>query len=200
MEEADVAEAIATLESQGKTPSIGNLHKLIGHGSLRDITKHRKKLRPYMGRTRHMDKAQTAIAPAAPTAVVEPPPTLLEQAEAAYQAALMAERRARRDVDMAPRAERERLEQAWRVATREREHAALLVSQRQRARDTLKAAIGPARIAYRRAASELAVLEDESQRRLIRARREAQQAQEDLSQMVRDLVAIAGAQAVPKED
>ena len=48
MDEADVVQAIETLQAQGKEPSIGNLRKVMGGGSLRDITKYRKKLLPHL--------------------------------------------------------------------------------------------------------------------------------------------------------
>src|SRR5215216_1707582 len=114
MDEAAVAQAIETIEAQGKEPSIGNIRKVLGHGSLRDITKHRKKLLPHLGRAPQMDVTRTVDALAAPAAVLEPamvpaeavvpesgPPTLLAQAEAALQAALVEERLARRAYDEA---------------------------------------------------------------------------------------------------
>ena len=211
MDEATVAAAIATLQTQGKEPSIGNLRKVLGHRSVRDITKHRKQLLPHMGRARRMDTTPVAETPVPPAqvhapagvpvaAVVEPAPTLLQEAETALQAARFAENRTKRDWDTAPRAERERLATAQLQAKHTREHAGTILEQRQRASARLRAEIPSARIASRRAQTELAVLEDEIRRRLLRARREAQQAQNDLDRMIKDLVSLAGPQAVPRED
>jgi len=164
-----------------------------------------------------MDVTRTVDAPAAPVTVLEPavvlkdadpvsaapeagPLTLLQQAEAAYQAALMAERRARRDFDMAPRAEWERLEQAWLVAKREREAAATLRDRRLRARATLIDALPAIRIAARRAAGELATAQETARTMLLRAQRQAELAQDDLSRMTADLVALAGQGALPPEE
>jgi Plasmid replication region DNA-binding N-term len=134
----------------------------------------------------------TAPMPAAP-------PTLLQQAEEGLEAALMVERRARRNFDLAPRAEKERLEAAWMAARRTREHAASLVEARRRAKDRLLAALPSARVEARRASGELALLEAEMDKRLIRARREAILAEEDLTRIMQDLVSIAGTGAVPRE-
>ena len=64
MDEATVAAAIVTLQTQGKECSIGNIHKAIGQGSLRDVVKYRKKLLPQMGRVQIMDTAPVAEPPA----------------------------------------------------------------------------------------------------------------------------------------
>ena len=93
MDEAAVAQAIKTLQAQDKEPSIGNLRKVMGGGSLRDITKHRRKLLPDRGRVPIMDTAPVAEPPA-PTPVA--PGTLLQQAEQALRQALVEERRIRR--------------------------------------------------------------------------------------------------------
>jgi Plasmid replication region DNA-binding N-term len=74
MEATDVAQAIETLQAQGQEPSIGNIRKVLGHGSLRDITRHRKKLLPHVGRAPHMDNAPVAAPVAVPVAAPAAPP------------------------------------------------------------------------------------------------------------------------------
>jgi hypothetical protein len=102
MEQADVAHAIARLEAQGKQPSIQNIRKTLGRGSLRDITKYRTALLPPEREEASMDTTITHAAPA-PTVVEEPRPPapvpLLVQARSALTAALAAARTARRDWD-----------------------------------------------------------------------------------------------------
>ena len=46
MEQSDVAAAMATLAREGREPSVGNIRKLLGRGSMRDITRLRKQLLP----------------------------------------------------------------------------------------------------------------------------------------------------------
>jgi hypothetical protein len=46
MQQTDVAQAIATLQSQGKPVSVQNLRRTLGGGSLRDIIKYRNALVP----------------------------------------------------------------------------------------------------------------------------------------------------------
>ena len=122
------------------------------------------------------------------------------QAEQALQDARLAETRAKRDLDSAPRAERERLEAAWLVAKREREHAATRHDQLQRSLVARQHALPSLRIAARRAQSDLAGIEDQVRRALIKARRGAQEAQQELATMTADVVALAGPGAVPKEE
>ena len=44
MTAADMAQAIATLQAQGKAPSVQNLRRTLGFGSLRDIIKYRNQI------------------------------------------------------------------------------------------------------------------------------------------------------------
>jgi hypothetical protein len=200
MEQAAVAQAIETLQAQGKEPSIGNIRRQIGHGSLRDLTRHRRALLPHLGRRRM--ETQTAVADT-PAAVLEPLPApvpLLVQAKAALQAALVTERQAQRAYHLATdQQERARCQQQWMRAKRDREQAQNLVDARQRAKARLIAEIPAARIDARRLGGALAVLEDETHRRLLRARREAAQAQAELDAMVEHLTQLAGNGAVPVE-
>jgi hypothetical protein len=46
MQQTDVAQAIATLQAQGKVASHGNIRRLLGYGSLRDIVRYRNELLP----------------------------------------------------------------------------------------------------------------------------------------------------------
>jgi Plasmid replication region DNA-binding N-term len=200
MHEADVAQAIETLQAEGKEPSIGNLRKVMGGGSLRDITKHRRKLLPHLGRVRPMDTTLTVEAPA-PAA---PPPTpvpLLVQAEQRLQAALVAERTARRAYDLATDLqERTRCQQAWFEARKAREQAANRLEQLRRSLDARVAAIPPLRIAARQAAGELMAAQEQARRYLLKAQREADMAQEELDRLVHDVITIAGSAALPRED
>jgi len=61
MHQGDVAQAIATLQAQGKVVSHGNIRRLLGYGSLRDIAMYRNKLLP----TRDFLASQAAPPPAA---------------------------------------------------------------------------------------------------------------------------------------
>ena len=65
MQQTDVAQAIATLQAQGKVVSHGNIRRLLGYGSLRDIVMYRNRLLPACDTT-----------PAEPDS---PPPTLAER-------------------------------------------------------------------------------------------------------------------------
>jgi len=85
------------------------------------------------------------------------------------------------------------------VARKARERAGTVLAQRERARESLRAAIPGARVDARRTSGELAALEDQVRRQLMRARREAQQAQEELNRLLADLTAIAGPGAIPQE-
>ena len=202
MQEADVAEAIETLQTQGKEPSIGNLRKVLGGGSLRDITKHRRTLLPQMGRGQNMNTASVAaLGPPAtpldtPVAACASPPTLLQQAEQALREALAEERRIRRG--LAEPGTPITWDDLSRVQHSSRQ-AQDQVNKLQRAQARLLAELPAARIEARRTAGELAVLEEDTRRRLLRARREATLAREELERMVDDLVSIAGPGAVPVE-
>ena len=214
MDEAAVAQAIETIEAQGKEPSTGNIRKVLGHGSLREITKHRKKLLPHLGRAPHMDVTRTVDALAAPAAVLDPamvpaeaaapeagPSTLLAQAEAALQAALVEERRARRDYDLTTDAqERVRCQQEWAAARKEREHAATRLEQLTRSRDARLAALPSLRSAARQAAGELAAVQEQTRRTLLKAERQAEMAQQELDQVLQQLTDLAGAAAITAED
>jgi hypothetical protein len=199
MQEVEVAQAIETLREQGKDPSIGNIRKTLGHGSLRDVTKHRRKLLPHVGRVRPMDTTLTVEAPV-PAA---PPPTpvpLLVQVGQHLQAAQVAERMARRAYDLATDLqERTRCQQTWVAARRTREQAANRLEQLTRSHDARVAAIPAARVDARRAAGELATAEETARRMVLRAQRAAQQAQEELARLEADVLAIAGV-TVPEEN
>jgi hypothetical protein len=151
---------------------------------------------------------QPVAAPDAPPAPVPvaveapapaPPVTLLQQAEAALQAAQLTERQAHRAYDFASQQERDQLQQAWIGARKVREQAAELVAQRQRARESLITQIPAARIAARRAQGEWAAVQETARRSLMQAKRQADMAQEDVQRLVADLVAITGPEAVPHE-
>ena len=159
MDEAAVAQAIKTLQAQDKEPSIGNLRKVMGGGSLRDITKHRRKLLPDRGRVPIMDTAPVAEPPA-PTPVA--PGTLLQQAEQALRQALVEERRIRRG--LAEPGTPITWDDLSRVQHGSRQ-AQDQVDKLQRAQARLLAEIPAARIEARRTAGELAVLEEDTRRR-----------------------------------
>jgi len=218
----EVKTAVQVLKAQGVYPSQRAILTHLGATSKRAVA-------AYLSQLTEEDPDALAMPPrpangtvpgdtptlqvTSPEAIQEPAPappdppaaqaaglrTLLAQAEADCQAALSVERRAKRDLDFAPRAERERLETAWQQARKAREAAAKLVAQRQRARASLLAAIGPARVAARTAAGAFAAAREDAQRQLVRLRREATMAQEDLDRMMQQLTALAGAQAVPQE-
>jgi hypothetical protein len=71
MHQADVAQAIATLQVQGKALSHGNIRRLLGYGSLRDIVQYRNELLPAL------DAAPAAPVPAA-LRVAEKPVSLCQ--------------------------------------------------------------------------------------------------------------------------
>jgi Plasmid replication region DNA-binding N-term len=199
MDEADVAQAIATLREQGKEPSIGNLRKVIGGGSLRDITRHRRALLPQMGRVRIMTTTAVADTPA-PAVPAPAPVPLLVQVEQQLQSALVTERQAQRAYHLATApADRARCQQIWFEARKAREQIETRLQQLTRSRDTRLAAIPGLRIAARRAAGELLAVQEQARRSLAKAQREADMAQEELDRLLNDVVAIAGAGAVPRE-
>jgi hypothetical protein len=199
----DVEAAKQALEQSGAYPSADRILAHLGHGSKKPVLRRLRAMAAARSPVPHTtDDTPTENNGTMSTRAVPmpPPPTpLLQQAEEALEAALMAERRARRDYDMAPRAERERLEEAWVAARKTRENAATLVQQRQRARDRLIASLPAARVAARHAAGTLAILQDETSRRLLKAAREATLAQDDLGRIVQDLTQIAGESGVPRE-
>jgi hypothetical protein len=205
---ADVHDLATTLQASGETISA---NKIVEHrgGSKRDAL---KLMRLYRAETH-----EPPTTPAAPVAVLEPAmvpedaspaalepvssPTLLAQAAQRLQAALAEERHCRRAYDLATDLpERARCQQAWAAAKREREHAATRIEQLTRSRDARLAAIPAARLAARQAAGELASVQEQARRVLLRAQRQAEMTQEELDRMVNDLVTIAGAEAVPEED
>jgi seryl-tRNA synthetase len=125
-----------------------------------------------------------------------PAATLLQQAEEALRQAIAEERRIRRG--MAEPGSPITWDDLSRCQHQSRQ-AQDQLDKLQRSQARLLAEIPSARIDARRTAGDLAALEDETRRRLIRARRAAQQAREELGRMVTDLVSIAGPQAVPVE-
>jgi hypothetical protein len=197
----DVLQTKQSLEAIGVYPSADAILKALGAGSKKTLLKYLRTL-PAANHANGTSKPEaepvSPMAPPAPVMVQPPPPPtpLLQQAEEALEAALMAERRARRDYDMAPRSEKPRLEEAWVAARRTREHAATLVEQRRRAKDRLLAALPSAHIEARRATGELAVLQAETNRRLVKAEREATLAQQDLDRIMQDLAQIAGVHVI----
>jgi hypothetical protein len=199
MQEADVAQAIETLREQGKAPSIGNLRKVLEHGSLRDITRHRRTLLPHMGRGR-MDTTAVADTPA-PAAPPPPPVPLLVQVEQHLQAALVAERQAQRAYHLATDPEeRTRCQQGWFAARKARERAETRLGQLTRSLAARKEAIPGLRIAARRAAGEHQAVEEQMCRMVQKALRERTAAEEELARVLGDIVMLAGADAVPRED
>ena len=201
----------ATLKTRGQLISANKVVQHLG-GSKRDAL---KLLRLFRAETQAQPPApvpsvEPAAAPwqqpyrpapvAAAPPVVAPPVPLLAKAEADLKAALVAERAARRRYDLATTvAERDQAQPVWLAARRQREQAATQVEKLERSRTILHQAIPGARIDARRAAGECAVLEEETRRSLLRARRQAQQAQEELARLTNDLLTIAGPEAVPAE-
>ena len=194
----DVLQAKQALEAAGDIPSANKILARLGTGSKKTVLKFMRQVPPRP--VPPPVAASPAAAAQAPAVVHAPPPTLLQSAEADLQDAIRAENRARREWDAAPRAERERLEAAWMGAKGARERAATVLEARQRALTRLRAEIPSLRITARRAVGELATLEDQVRRQLLKARREAHQAGEELERMITDLVMIAGAAALPSED
>ena len=156
------------------------------------------------------DPERTARAPGPSVAVVPPPPrpvsaapeagpvpTLLAQAAEALRQAQAAENQARRA------RETPGSEVTWDDVTRAakaRQHAQDQVEKLQRSTASLIAAIPSMRIDVRRTSGALAALEEQTQRSLIKVRREAQQAREALDRMEADLVNIAGRGSLPVEE
>jgi hypothetical protein len=206
-----VRELDAILQARGEPISANKIVEHLG-GSKRDAL---RLLRLYRAETH-----EPSPTPAAPAAVLEPagaagttaslapvpaaapppvPTPLLDQATADRDAALMAEKRAKRDLDFASRGELERLQQVYREARRTRELAETRTQQLTRSRDTRVAAIPGLRIAARRAAGDLQAAQEQARRMLLKAQREADMAQEELDRLVQDLTQIAGEGAVPVE-
>jgi hypothetical protein len=196
----DVYALARTLEASGETISA---NKIVEHrgGSKREAL---RLMRLYRAET-----PEPPPTPAAPVAILEPamvpadtdpvpaapeagPPTLLEAAEEALRQTTAAEHAAHRAYDFAPPLERGLAEEAWVRARRARQQAQDLVDARQRAKARLLAALPEAQIEMRRASGELAVLQAETNRRLVKAEREAALAEEDLSRILDDLAQIAG--------
>jgi hypothetical protein len=144
---------------------------------------------------------EPAVVPAAPAAV-EPPPTLLQQTEQRCQQARLAEHAAHRALEVRGLTPPELAPRHAAVVRAQREtfDAQSRLAQHQRALTTLRARVPGVRVALRRAEGELALLEEELARRLTRARREVQQLREELLQLLRDIVAIGGEAALPRED
>jgi hypothetical protein len=66
MNQHAVAQAIATLQAQGKALSHGNIRRLLGYGSLRDIVRFRNELLPAL------DAVPAESVPPAPILVERP--------------------------------------------------------------------------------------------------------------------------------
>ena len=123
--------------------------------------------------------------------------SLLAQAEQALRQALAQEGRIRRGL-AAPGSPitRDDLSQCQHQSRQ----AQAQMDKLHRATARLLAEIPVARIDVRRTAGELVALEEELRRRLIKARRAAQEAQAELDRMIADLARIAGPEAVPAEE
>ena len=204
----DVREAQQALQAAGEVASANKILARLGTGSKKTVLKF---LRALAG-AHQTPSAPAAVVPTPPSAPVPAPvpvvglppapgpapaPTLLQQAELALRKAIANENKIRLGVqDPAQPITWACLEQCQ-TATRQ---AQALVDRLTHSQASLIAGIPATRIAARRAAGELAALEEETRRRLLRARREAQQAQEDLEHMVNDLVGIGGPQVVPADD
>jgi hypothetical protein len=196
----DVQAARQAIEQRGEYPSADKILTHLGRGSKKTVLRRLRAMAaarspvPATTNGTHQESNGMATHTVPPPAV---PTTLLEQAEQAFEDALMSERRARRVYDLASTSERPHVEEACIRARKARESAATLVQARERARDRLLAALPSARVEARRASGELSLLETEMDKRLIRARREAALAEEDLRRIMQDLVSIAG--IVPAE-
>ena len=197
----DVRELDLLLQARGQALSANKLTEHLG-GSKRDAL---RLLQAYRAETPApppplapaVAVLEPAMLPEDSDPVSAPPVPLLQQAEEALRQALAEEHKIRRGVQDPAQPLTwdcfERCQQAMHQAQAQ-------VDKLQRSTATLIAAIPAARIDARRTAGALAELEDEMRRRLIRARREAQQAKDQLDQMIQDMTSIAGRQAVPPED
>jgi hypothetical protein len=94
MEEQQVADAIRQLEEAGMYPSLSAILKQIGHGSMRDVTRHRKALRPALAdEETPLPSLPPEDVPSAPPPGVPPPvsavsaPTELAHFRVRYRAA-----------------------------------------------------------------------------------------------------------------
>jgi hypothetical protein len=99
----DVRALDATLQAQGESISANKIVTELG-GSKRDALRLLRELRAEAQPPPPMPPAAPTPAPVCapgPAADAAPAPTLLQQAEAAYQAALADERQARRAYDLA---------------------------------------------------------------------------------------------------
>jgi hypothetical protein len=213
MEESAVEVAIVMLRREGKALSIGNLRKTLGGGSLRDITRLRRKLLRQLEEA-FMQTTTDADAPGPPAAVVpdaDPAPVVPQPVELPADPAPAAAVPLPLLDQAAQRLEeaRARERQFWpqsaatheEIARAQQEHrrAQGWLDQLERSRSLLVAAIPQAEHTLRLAQGELAAVEQTAKRDLGRAPRQVQLAREDLEQLVRNLTNIAGAAAVPVE-
>jgi hypothetical protein len=223
MERDSVRDAVRQLQANGDPVSARGVRRVLGKGSPRDILAHLRGLglipeaeAPAQGRevqaqATHQgargdfdNVAQLSPSPrvqhngrSVPPTAPEPPPTLLAQAQARLALAKAEEHRVRRELltrgtlltgdDLAPCTAETRRAQA------EVDRLAMTVAN-------LLAALPGARIEARRALGALTTAEDEARRRVLKARREASEAQQELARVVAALTSLAGPEAVPVDD
>jgi len=190
MEQADVAQAIATLAAQGKAPSVQNLRRAVGYGSLRDIIKHRNAcLTP--------QKEDTTMDTTTDTATLETTPVplpLTEQAARRLQTAKEARNAALRARDYS----RSNVALDYQVRETESEvrKAQGWVDQLEHSRDQLRQAIPEAARTLLIEESQLAALVETHRKAEARQAALVRQARQDLDRLRTDLLTVAG-EAVP---
>lgn len=206
MDQCSIEEAVRRLQAQGEALSVRAVHRILGYGSFRDISAHLRGIAllpqpspasaDLLPQTDVPERAggDAALEPA-PVLVVQP--TLLEAAEATLREATAGANAARRRRDFAPLAERAVCDELLRRRERERRQAQDRVDALTRSRDALVQEVGQGATRVRYAESALAVEHDMARRKLAVAERALEAARQALEEQIADLVAIAGADAVP---
>jgi hypothetical protein len=197
MEEAAVASAIATLQRQGKRPSITKIRRALGGGSNRDIIKHRDAVLAATSTEECVPTPAGTVAlqqDAPPDAAAAPLPLLaqaekdeLEARKAAFQLRRAAQEPGSPITADAVWAAKKRLLQAART-----------LEQRQHGKRQLATALPEAQRTLYRLESDLAADEAESATRLARKRREVAQERESLHLLETQWVDLTG-EEVPVE-
>src|SRR5215471_7151012 len=180
MDPADVAQAIATLEAQGRPLSIQNVHRLVGYGSVRDIVKYRKQLRPQHQKDTAMPAVQDPPVPEptpAPLPLTQQAERRLKAAKEARNAALRARDYSRSDV---------MLDYQVRETESEVRRAQAWVDQTMRSRDTLRMAIPKAQRTLLVEESQLAALVETHRKAEARQTVLVRQARADLERLRSD--------------